>query len=205
MKISKIEPSKHKKERILIHTEEGGLLRITERELLQFGLYAGMELPPELAKELEKVAKKSERRIYAANLASKRLISEREIARKLKDRGADEEETAEIVEWLADLGAIDDAAYAETIVRHYAAMGCGKGRVEQELYRHGIPKPLWEQALALLPDPAEAIEKFLQSKLKGQSPDRETSRKLSAALQRRGFCWNDIRAVLNQMGQEIEA
>lgn len=204
MKISKIEPSKHKQERVLVYTEEGGLLRITEHELLQFGLYVGMELTAELAEELVKAGKSSENRAYAAHFASNRMVSVREITEKLKKRGADEEEAAETAEWLADLGAVDDAAYADVIARHYAAMGYGKGRVEQELHRHGIPKPLWEQALLLLPDPAESIEKFLRSKLKGKPLDREMSRKLAAALQRRGFSWNDIRPVLNRLGQEIE-
>ena len=33
---------------------------------------------------------------------------------------------------------------------------------------------------------------------------QEDSRKLAAALQRRGFSWNDIRPVLNEWGQEID-
>ena len=204
MKISKIEPSKHKQERILVHTEEGDLLRITEAELLQFGLYQGMELSPELAEELAAAAKKSERCVYAAHLASSRMVSEKELRDKLKRRNADEEEAAETAEWLARLGAVNDKAYAGIITRHYAAMGYGRGRVEQELYRHGIPKELWDDALAQMPDPADAIERFLRSKLKGNALERDMSRKLSAALQRRGFSWSDIRPVLNKLGQEIE-
>ena len=204
MKISKIEPSKHKQGRILVHTEGGDLLRITERELLQFGLYQGLDLSPELAEELTAAARKSERRAYAAHLASSRMLSGKELRDKLKRRDADEEEAEETAEWLTELGAVDDAAYAGVIVRHYAAMGYGKGRVEQELFHHGIPRDLWEDALAQLPDPADAIEKFLRRKCKDKPLDRDTSRKLSAALQRRGFSWNDIRPVLNKLGQEIE-
>ena len=204
MKISKIEKSKHKQERVLVYTEEGDLLRITEAELLRFGLYKGMEVPTELAEELIKSGKSSENRVYAAHLASNRLISVREITEKLKNRGADEEEAAEIAEWLVQMGAVDDAAYAGVIVRHYAATGYGRGKIEQELRRHGIPKPLWDNALENLQDPAEAIEKFVRGKLKGKPLDREMSRKLAAALQRRGFSWSDVRPVLNRLGQEIE-
>ena len=204
MKIAKIEPSKHKQERILVYTEEGDLLRVTKHELLQFGLYVGMELPPERVEELTASAEKSERRVYAAHLTAGRMLSQKEVRDKLRKRNANEEEAQETAEWLADLGAVDDAAYAGVIARHYAAMGYGKGRVEQELYRRGIPKELWGDALALLPDPAEAVECFLRNKLKGKALDRDTSRKLAAALQRRGFSWNDIRPVLNKLGQEIE-
>ena len=204
MKIIKIEPSKHKQERILVYTEEGTLLRITKHELLQFGLYAGMELTPEQTEELTASAQKSAHRLYAAHLTSGRMLSEKEVRDKLRKRSADEEEAREIAQWLAGLGAVDDAAYAGVIVRHYASMGYGKGRVEQELFRRGIPKELWDEALTFLPDPTEAIERFLRSKLKDKPLDRDMSRKLSAALQRRGFSWQEIRPVLNKFGQEIE-
>ena len=38
LKISKIETSKHKQERVLVYTEEGDLLRVTGAELLRFNL-----------------------------------------------------------------------------------------------------------------------------------------------------------------------
>ena len=204
MRIVKIEPSRHKKGRILLHTEEGDLLRITERELLRFDLHAGMDLPPELCGELTEAAKKSERRVYAARLASSRLLSEKELREKLIKRDADEDEAAELSAWLAELGALDDTACAEAIVRHYAARGYGRGRVEHELRRRGIAEDLWENALTLLPDPADSIERFLHSKCGDKTPDRPTSRRLAAALQRRGFAWEDIRPVLNRWGQEFE-
>ena len=47
MRIDRIEKSKHKQERVLVFLEEGDLLRITGAELLHFGLYQGMDLPPE--------------------------------------------------------------------------------------------------------------------------------------------------------------
>ena len=57
--------------------------------------------------------------------------------------------------------------------------------------------------LALLPEGEEAIERFIRSKCKGKPLDRETQRKLAAALQRRGFSWQDIRPVLNRLGEEM--
>ena len=204
MKICKIEPSKHKQERILVYTEEGDLLRITKRELLQFDLYVGKVLTAQEAEELTKSGQKSERRAYAAQLTSRRMLSQKEVRDKVKRRGADEEEAAEIAQWLSGLGVADDAAYAEVIVRHYAAMGYGKGRVEQELFRRGIPKELWDDAMTQLPDPAEAIQRFLKNRLKDKPLDQEQSRKLTAALQRRGFSWQEIQPVLHKFGQEIE-
>ena len=204
MKIVRIEASKHVQERVLVYLEEGDPLRITRNELLQFGLYRGMDLPPEVVVQLQNAGKRSQGRAAAARLASGRMMSRKELAVRLGRKGIAPDTAAEAVDWLESLGAVDDAAYAGAVARHYAAGGYGPGRVRQELQKRGIPRELWDSALAQLPDSAAAIEKFLQSKLKGRTPDRTTLKKLSDALLRRGFSWNDIRPALNRLGEEID-
>ena len=204
MKIVRIEKSKHVQERVLVYLEEGDPLRITRNELLQFGLYRGMDLPPEVVVQLQNAGKRSQGRAAAARLASGRMMSRKELAERLGRKGIAPDTVVEAVDWLESLGAVDDAAYAGAVARHYAAGGYGPGRVRQELQKRGIPRELWDSALAQLPDSAAAIEKFLQSKLKGRTPDRTTLKKLSDALLRRGFSWNDIRPALNRLGEEID-
>lgn len=204
MKITKIEHSKHVQERVLVYLEEGNLLRITCNELLQFGLYQGMDLPPELVVQLQEAGTRSESRAKAARMASGRMLSRKELSDRLCRRGIAADTAEEAVEWLESLGAVDDAAYAGVIVRHYGAGGYGPGRVRQELQRRGVPRELWDDALLQMPDSAEAIDRFLQSKLKGRIPDRAMLKKLSDALLRRGFSWSDIRPALNRLGEEIE-
>ena len=98
----------------------------------------------------------------------------------------------------------DDAAYAAMLVRHYSAQGCGPARIRDELYRRGVPRELWDEALTQLPPAADAVRKVVAARLRGRPMTQEDSRKLAAALQRRGFSWNDIRPVLNEWGQEID-
>ena len=204
MRIERIERSKHKQERVLVYLEGGDLLRVTGAELLRFGLYKGMDLTPELVVELQAAAQKSQLKQTAARMASGRMLSKKEVQRRLTKKGADEEEAAEMADWLESLGAVDDAGYAGAVARHYGAMGYGAGRVRQELMRRGVPRELWDEALAQLPPAGEAIRRFLDAKLRGKVMTPEESRRLSAALQRRGFSWNDIRPVLNERGQEID-
>ena len=204
MRIVKIENSKHVQERVLVYLEEGDPLRITQNELLQFGLYQGMDLSPELVVQLQNTGRRSESRAAAARLASGRMLSRKELTDKLNRKGIDLDTAEETADWLESLGAVDDAAYAGVIARHYAAGGYGPGRVRQELQRRGIPRQLWEDALSRLPDSAEAIDRFLRKKLGGRAPDRAMLKKLSDALLRRGFSWNDIRPALNRLGGEIE-
>ena len=204
MKITRIENSKHVQERVLVYLEEGDPLRITGHELLQFGLYQGMDLSPELVVQLQNAGKRSESRVKAAQLASGRMLSRKELTDKLSRKGIDLDTAEEAADWLESLGAVDDAAYAGVIARHYAASGYGPGRVRQELQKRGVPRELWDDALSQLPDSADAIDRFLQKKLSGRTPDRTALKKLSDALLRRGFSWSDIRPALNRLGEEID-
>jgi len=201
MRITRIENSKHVQERVLVYLEEGDPLRITGHELLQFGLYPGMDLSPQLVVQLEASGKRSEGRVKAAQLASGRMMSRKELADKLNRKGIAPDTAEEAVEWLTSLGAVD---YAGVIARHYAASGYGPGRVRQELQKRGVPRELWDDALSQLPDSADAIDRFLKKKLGGRTPDRAALKKLSDALLRRGFSWSDIRPALNRLGEEID-
>ena len=204
MKIVRIENSKHVQERVLVFLEEGDPLRITGHELLQFGLYPGMDLSPQLVVQLQAAGQRSESRVKAAQLASGRMLSRKELTDKLSRKGIDPDTAEETADWLESLGAVDDAAYAGVIARHYAASGYGPGRVRQELQKRGVSRELWDDALSQLPDSADAIDRFLQKKLSGRTPDRALLKKLSDALLRRGFSWSDIRPALNRLGEEID-
>ena len=204
MRIERIERSKHRQERVLVYLEGGDLLRVTGAELLRFGLYKGMDLTPELVVELQAAAQKSQLKQTAARMASGRMLSKKEVQHRLTKKGADEAQAAEMADWLESLGAVDDAGYAGAVARHYGAMGYGAGRVRQELMRRGVPRELWDEALAQLPPAGEAIRRFLDAKLRGRAMTPEESRRLAAALRRRGFSWNDIRPALNERGQDID-
>lgn len=204
MRITRIENSKHVQERVLVYLEEGDPLRITQNELLQFGLYQGMDLSPDLVVQLQNTGRRSECRAAAARMASGRMLSRKELTDRLNRKDVDPDTAEETADWLEALGAVDDAAYAGVIARHYATSGYGPGRVRQELQKRGIPRELWEDALSQLPDSADAIDGFLKKKLGGRTPDRAMLKKLSDALLRRGFSWNDIRPALNRLGGEIE-
>ena len=151
-RIERIQPSLHKKDRVLVYLTGGDLLRITPEELLRFDLRPGMDLAEDVLEELNRAAARSLTRQQAAEMAGRRMLSQKELSDRLVKKGTDPQEAQETARWLADLGAVDDAAYAGVIVRHYAAMGYGPGRVRQELQRRGIPQELWDDALALLPE-----------------------------------------------------
>ena len=203
MRIERIEASKRKRGRVLVFLEDGACLKITEQELLDFGLRSGDELDEETLKRLKDAAGVSNVKATAADLIGQRAMSRRDLERKLQEKGASEAESRYAAEWLEAIGAIDDADYATLLAQHCARQGYGPQRVREKLREKGVPRELWDDALESLPDPAEAIDRFLESKLRGQEPDEKMKKKLADALLRRGFFWPDVRAGLNRLGAEV--
>ena len=204
MKIEKIEKSKHKQERILVYLEGGNLLRITESELLHFGLYAGLDIDGETVVELQRAAAHSETRSRAANMISARPLSKKELSRRLRDKGASEADAADAADWLEGIGALNDAEYAAMLVRHYSAMGYGTARLRDELYRRGVPRELWDEALAHSPDAETVIERVIAQKTKGAALDEKGRKRLFDLLLRRGFSRQDIKNALSRLGEGTE-
>ena len=202
MKITRIEPSKHKKDRILVFFEGDSLLKVTEAELLHFALQAGQDVSPETLTELKAAGERSTWKATGAAMTGRRMLSRKEVKERLIKKGAEENEAEETAAWLTSIGAVDDAVYAGVIVRHYAALGYGPGRIRQEFVKRGIAKELWDDALAQLGDPTESIERCIAAKMR--PGDGKERKKITDALLRRGFSWNDIRSVLNRRGEEIE-
>ena len=204
MRVERIERSKHKQERVLVHLEGGDLLRITESELLHFGLYVGLDISPETVVQLCKCGARSETRARAANMISARPLSKRELTRRLVQKGAAADDADAAVDYLEGIGALDDASYAAMLVRHYSAQGFGAARLRDELYRRGVPRELWDAALAETPDVQETLARVIASKTKGKPLNEKDTKRLADALLRRGFSWSEVRSALRSAGAGLE-
>ena len=203
MRIERITASDHKRGRVLVFLADGACLKVTEQELLDFGLRAGDELDEATLGRLKDAAGVSDVKARAADLVGRRAMSRHDLERKLRDKGASEAEARYAAEWMEAIGAINDADYAAVLARHCAQMSYGPGRVREKLREKGVPRELWDDALDTLPDPAEQIDRFLSSKLRGGEADEAAKRRLTGALVRRGFSWGDIRAAWNRLGAEM--
>ncbi len=204
MQVERVEPSRHKKGRILVFLDDGACLKITEQELLDFGLRPGDELDEDTLRRLKEAAGVSNTRAAAADLIGKRAMSRRDLERKLQEKGANEAEARYAAEWLEAIGALNDAEYAAALARHYSGRGYGPARVREKLYEKGIPRELWEDALEQIPENDGQIDAFLTGKLRGREPDEKEKRRLTNALLRRGYPWGDIKAAWTRLGEETE-
>ena len=145
-----------------------------------------------------------ETRKKALSLLERRDYGSEELCAKLVEKGAEPDEARAAVRHMVRVGFIDDARYAAMVVRHYAAKGYGVGRVREELRRRKLDRELWDAALAELPEPDETVDALLRAKLRGKAADRDTIRKAGAALVRRGFTWEAVKAATDRYLAEME-
>ena len=204
MVIRELKPSKRVQGRWLVVLEDGSILRVGEKEVIDFALYTGKELTEDEAQAIVEAARRTGLKEKTINLLARKPMSRRELERKLGEWEAGEEETAAICDRMEELGFLNDGEYAARLVRHYSAKGYGERKLRDELYRRGIPREFWEEALARAEDSAGAIDAFIEKKLAGKTVDQKELKKVSDALVRRGFSWSDISNALGRYGARME-
>ena len=189
--------------RFSVEFEGGETLLSTLEAVTDARLYVGMELSDEAFEELKRNSSKALDRQKALEMLSRRPYSRLELKNKLLRRGTDESDAEDCVAWLAERGFLDDGEYAGAVARHYAAKGYGAGRVRSELRRRGIEREQADETLSELPEGTEKIDAYIARRLTDPR-DRDSVRKVSAALFRRGWSWEEIRAALRRFECETE-
>lgn len=132
----------------------------------------------------------------AGKQLSYRALSVRALRDKLVEKGHAGDAADYAVAWLLERKLLNDAELAAAMVRSYSRKGYGALRIRQELLRHGIPREQAEEALSSFEPETERLTALLDKRLRGSVSDRRAVEKAVAALQRRGFRWEEIRRAL---------
>ena len=183
--------------RITVCLEDGGEIRSTLGAVTELRLFAGRELDEEAVAALRTESARSLGRERALEYVSRRQLSRRELTDKLREKGFDEDIAVWCADWVTERGLLDEERYAAAVVRHYSAKGYGALRLRQELQRRGIPRELADAVLEERPRDTGKLDRLVAAKLTDPE-DRDAVRKLSAALCRRGFSSEEIRAALER-------
>ena len=190
-------------EHVTVCLDDGGEIRATLGVVTELRLFRGRELDSKALETLQTLAGRALAREKALQLVSRRLMSAKELGKKLREKGFDEETADYCVSWITERGLINEENYAAAIVRHYAAKGYGEGHIRQELLHRGIPRELRDEALSAMPESTEKLDRFIAQRLKDPG-NRDAVRKLSAALFRRGYGGEEIRAALARFQTSLE-
>ena len=188
-------------ERFTLIFDDGRQIKSSLGVITERFLHSGAELSDAEYDELYSASTLSLAKARALRIINTRPMSRREMYDRLVSKGETPDNAELCADWLCDMGLINDRSYAASVVRHYAAKGYGVSRIKQELKRHGIDRALWDEALEELPEQDDYIERFLRSRLT-DSEDRAQVKKVSDALFRRGYSWEQIKHALNNFNSQ---
>lgn len=202
MRITEI--AKDKGKCYTITLEDGCHFRIHADLLQDAALHIGDDCPPEKLAEIRHRAAEHRAYEYGLYLLENRSYSYREMYDKLTAAPETEEEAVlTALEKLTRYGFLNDARYAEQLARHYVeGKKYGLRRAQFEMQHKGLAQEDIENALAEYDEPEKIsaiLLELLDKKYARQlhdPDDRKAIEKVTAALMRRGFRYQDIRYAI---------
>ena len=202
MKILEIVPGKGKLFEIRLENEQKLWLHadLVQSEFLR----QGVELDEERIAELKHQAALHRAYEYGLYLLEKRGYSYRELYTKLMSApDAQEEAVLAALEKLTRYGFLNDARYAEQLARHFIEnKKFGIRRAEYEMRHRGLSQADIDDALAPYDDAEQISAQLLEILQKKYAryltdpDDRKSTEKVTAALVRRGYTYQQIRYAI---------
>lgn len=196
MKIESLREPTVRGGRYTVTLDDGRRLRMEQSTVGEFALYPGRELTAEELDQLRAANQRASAKARAVRIVSATNVSKKDLERRLVQKGETPELASEAVQWLTELNLLDDLETARQLAQSAARKGYGAARIRQILYQKGIDRQLWDEAMEELPEPDDAIDRFLQSRFKGEKPDERETKRAVDALLRRGHRWADIRSAM---------
>ena len=187
MRLLAIEQTRSPQGKLRLRFDSGEAMLVLPAVVADLSLRPGMDIPDAARASLEAAAGSASAKERAVRILSAATVSRAELEHRLRQKGESPENARQAVEWRA-----------RQIVRSGTAKGYGAARIRQMLYAKHIPRELWDEALAELPEQDDAIDAFLQKRFRGRQPDRTEIRRAADALLRRGHAWGDIRRALER-------
>ena len=142
----------------------------------------------------------------ALAMLERKDYSEKELFRKLCEKGIPEDAAAAALNYVKERGYQSDERYARRLAE-LAKQSYGRNRAEQILFQHGIQKDLAREALdEIFSDEASESEKLdtiLARAVKGKDlNDPNTRHKIFAKLARLGYSPSEIGKAFSRYGED---
>ncbi len=200
MRITAIEPRRKGLSALFIDGEF--VMNLDTQALLENRFDVGRELDDDELKEMIDLSNERRAKEKALWLISYRDHSKKELKEKIQ-RTCDSDAAEKAVERMEELGLVNDEVFARRYARKLLLQKKMTRRAAVfELTRKGIDKETAEAVLEEIDvDYRDNIREIIEKKYRNLG-DEKIKRRAVAALQRLGYGWDDIRAVLDEYEEE---
>ena len=222
VRVVRVEPMRGSAQGVHVHLSEGDPIEAPIQAWLESGLHAGAELDPKALADLHRRTRYWRARHAALSLLSYRARSRRELVTALRKKGHAFPDLESVLDDLEARGLLDDAGFAEALVRdRIRHRPRGNRRLLSELREKGVDAATAERAVERAMTQMETDEDRLAEEVgrhwartqsigtletltqKGFSPEQQkVSRRLYGHLARRGFGGQALRCGVEAAGRE---
>jgi regulatory protein len=142
----------------------------------------------------------------AVGLLSRREHSERELSRKLVQRGLEPEEVGSAIRRLQSLSLQSDERFAENLIRSRAQSGHGPLHIRAELALHGLTSTSIDMQFDSLAIDWNACAALLAQRRCNKQSENSPSenRRIANTLLRRGFSMDHVRHALRTLSDTTD-
>lgn len=208
-KVTDIETQKKNAKRKSVYVDGEFVAGVHEDVVAQTGIFVGQEIDyafinSVLLKEQERYVREK-----ALRLVDYRDRTKGELEKRLVRDGCDQKTTEKVVADLERAGIIDDKKFArEFLESRNRSKPLGKMRMAREMYTRGVEKDLAEEVLENYTEEEEYENALSLARKKTKNMaglDKESLRKIAGFLARRGFDWETISKVMDEIGAEMRS
>jgi len=205
MQITKIERASKNKPLYHLYAEDLLLMTVKEETLLHFRLQKGMDVSDAFLQEIHTFDQLQRCLEQAYRFLSRRGHFQKELQRKLKVKGYDPEIINKALQHLEDKGYLNDVQLMVQFVQDAIHLKrYGPNLIKSKLFERGLPDSAIDQALEENYPPElqrqvcqELASKKWASLKKSAKPN--IRQKLVAFLQQRGFTWETIQPIVEDL------
>ncbi len=206
MKILGLRREKGKRNRWLVHLEDGRSLSLTGDTVKKYGLRGGSEIEEDRVLTVQTEDDWQSALDKSIELLSYRDHSRREMSGKLVQKGYSDDLAAKVCDYLEERGYIDDAQFASRFCQELLnTRHIGPIQIRSKLIQRGIAAALVEDLLAKIS--ADDILRHCQiqydqkiRKLSKSSSAAERRDKMYRFLTQKGFAWDSISEIFRSNG-----
>lgn len=173
---------------------------------MKYGLEVGSEIDEYFIENILKSEEQSKAKNYALNLLSYRQRSEKEILKKMIDKGYENNIIDSTINFLKENKFLNDREFTKSFIRDRVNIRkLGRNRIKMELYKKGVDKELINEALEKEIEYDLEYETAKELALKKISTtykkdDKNAQyRKLYGFLQRKGYSNDIISRILKEI------
>lgn len=204
-KITALKPIKRQKAWYELHFDNDSSFAVNDELILKYILKPGKSLKSDEIKTIREKAEYLFLKKKALEILARKRITEKEIRQKLQAVKSCAHHTDKLINELKEHGFIDDYSYAVSKINSLIVSNPRSKRyISQKLYQKGVPQDIANKAMTSeLKDYDEYNVALILGEKKFNTvkklPELKAKKRLADFLRGRGFGWNDINRVLDEL------